>query len=408
MSVFIFKAVDENDKVVQGTLHAPSMNLAQLRLRRVYKSVLMLREDDQKAMSAAPVFQMSPRVKVESLAIYTRQMAVMVEAGIAINRALRFVAQGDDQNLNLVMSRVADGVEQGKSLSRAMSEQPRTFGDTYTAMVRAGETSGHLEGALKRLSELLEKTVNMKKRITSTFAYPAVIGVVCIGIVSLFVFYILPMMLPMFASMGVDLPLPTRILIGVVNIFRDPKIIIPLVIFVLVGVWILVQFLSNVDKASQVRYQVDGVLLSLPIAGPLISKSAQARVLYTMASLLEAGVALVDVLNTTESVAGNAVLAQKLSWTRKSLIEGASVYRALEMHDVFGQTALQMVKVGEETGQLSDLVRRIGQMYEDDVDTMLDNMASMLEPLIMAVMGIVVGFVTLASFLPMVNLLRQL
>ncbi len=407
MSVFVFKAVDENDRIVQGTLNAPSLNLAQLRLKKVYKNVLMLREEEM-VSGTTTVFQHSPRVTVEALAVYTRQLAVMIEAGISINRALRFLTQGESQNLNLVLARVADGVEGGKSLSRAMSDQPRAFNETYVALVKAGEQAGNLDIALKKLADLMEKIVTMKKRITSTFAYPCVIGIVCIAITSLFVFYIMPMMLPLFTSMGVELPLATRLLVTFTNFIRDPRMIIPACIAGAIGIYVAVTFLRNSERAPQVRYWLDLNMIRIPVVGRLLFLDSISRVLYTMATLLDAGVALSDVLTTLEIVAGNQVIAQKIAWARKSMLDGASVYRAMEMHDVFPDSALQMIKVGEETGNLSDMVRRIGKLYEDDVELALDQLASMLEPLIMAVMGGVVGFVTLATFLPMVSLLQQL
>lgn len=409
MPNFVFKAVDENDRVVQGTLNAPSESLAQLRLRKVYKNVLSLTEEDTVQTSGVQsVFQSSPKVGVEALAVYTRQLAVMIEAGISINRSLRFLTQGDSANLNLVLARVAEGVETGKSLSKAMGEQPKVFNETYIALVKAGETAGSLDLALKKLADLMEKVVNMKKRVMSTFAYPAVIGIVAIAVTCLFVFYILPMMLPMFVSMGVKLPWPTRALMWIVETGRNPYFYIPFIVCCVVGGWVAFTFFQNSKSAPQVRYWLDINILKLPVVGRLLSMNDQARVLYTMATLLDAGVSLTDILTTLEMVAGNMVLTQKLSWTRKSMLEGASVFRAMEMHDTLPQTALQMIKVGEETGNLSDMTRRVAKLYEEDVDTQLDALASMLEPMIMAVMGVVVGFVTLATFLPMINMINSL
>jgi len=407
MATFTFKAVDENDRVIQGTLNAPSENLAMLRLKKVYKNVLVLREE-QMAQGTTTVFQSSPKVSYESLAIYTRQLATMIEAGISINRALRFLTQGESQNLNLVLARVAEGVEQGKSLSKSMGEQPRVFNDTYVAMVKAGETSGGLDMALKKLSDLMEKVVTMKKRVQSTFAYPAVIFVVCLAVICLFVFYILPMMLPVFLSMGVNLPWPTRLLVFIVNTARDPRVMVPIGILLAIGIYIAITVMRNSKSTPQLKYMIDLNILKIPVMGKLLMLSDQSRVLYTMATLLDAGVSLTDVLSTLELIAGNQVLTQKLGWARRSMLDGASVYRAFEMHDAFPQTCLQMIKVGEETGNLSDMVRRIGKLYEDDVEIQLDNLASMLEPLIMAVMGSIVGFVAIAAFMPMVELLQNL
>ena len=408
MATFTVKAVDENDRVIQGTLNAPSENLAMLRLKKVYKNVLVLREEMVTSTSTGTTFQSSPRVSYEALAVYTRQLATMIEAGISINRCLRFLTQGESQNLNLVLGRVAEGVEQGKSLSKSMGEHPRVFNDTYVAMVKAGETSGGLDIALKKLADLMEKTVTMQKRVQSTFAYPAVIFVVCCAVICLFVFYILPLMLPVFLSMGVTLPWPTRLLVWIVGTARDPRIMIPLMIILGIGLYVLVMVMRNSKSNPQLKYVIDLNILKIPVAGKLLMLNDQSRVLYTMATLLDAGVSLTDVISTLELIAGNQVLTQKLGWARRSMLDGASVFRAFEMHDAFPQTCLQMIKVGEETGNLSDMVRRIGRLYEEDVEIQLDNLASMLEPLIMAVMGTIVGFVAIAAFMPMVELLANL
>jgi type IV pilus assembly protein PilC len=408
MATFTFKAVDENDRVIQGTLNAPSENLAMLRLKKVYKNVLVLREEQVSQTSGATVFQSSPKVSYEALAVYTRQLATMIEAGISINRCLRFLTQGESQNLNLVLGRVAEGVEQGKSLSKSMGEQPRVFNDTYVAMVKAGETSGGLDVALKKLADLMEKTVTMKKRVQSTFAYPAVIFVVCCAVIALFVFYILPLMLPVFVSMGVTLPWPTRLLVFVVNTARDPRIMVPIGIILAIGLYVAITIMRNSKNTPQLKYMIDLNILKIPVMGKLLLLNDQSRVLYTMATLLDAGVSLTDVIATLELIAGNQVLTQKLGWARRSMLDGASVFRAFEMHDAFPQTCLQMIKVGEETGNLSDMVRRIGRLYEEDVEIQLDNLASMLEPMIMAFMGTLVGFVAIAAFMPMVELLANL
>ena len=408
MATFTFKAVDENDRVIQGTLNAPSENLAMLRLKKVYKNVLVLREEQVSSSSGSTVFQSSPKVSYEALAVYTRQLATMIEAGISINRCLRFLTQGESQNLNLVLARVAEGVEQGKSLSKSMGEQPRVFNDTYVAMVKAGETSGGLDMALKNPADLMEKVVTMKKRVQSTFAYPAVIFVVCCAVIALFVFYILPLMLPVFISMGVTLPWPTRLLVFVVNTARDPRIMVPIGIIMAIGLYVAITVFRNSKNTPQLKYMIDLNILKIPVMGKLLLLNDQSRVLYTMATLLDAGVSLTDVLATLELIAGNQVLTQKLGWARRSMLDGASVFRAFEMHDAFPQTCLQMIKVGEETGNLSDMVRRIGKLYEEDVEIQLDNLASMLEPMIMAFMGTLVGFVAIAAFMPMVELLANL
>ncbi len=405
MASFIFKVIDERDQVVSGTLSAPTIQAAQDRLRAVYKNVLVVEE--QKGTSSVAL-KRSPRVKIDSLAIYCRQLAVMVNAGIAVNRALRFCSRGEDHNLNLVMTRVADEVEAGKSVSQALNEQPRVFGNIFIALVKAGETSGNLDVALKKLADLLEKNVGLRKRIQATLAYPAVIMVVCVAVIAFFTFYIMPQMIPMFESMSVELPMPTKIMMWFATTLQNPWVSGPLTVLAVVGSILAFNAYQNLDKAPEVRYYVDSYLLRLPVLGGLFRLATQARILFTLATLLDSGVSLTEALLVVEKVADNEVYSRRIRWGREALLQGSSVFAALESHEVFSMMALQMIKVGEETGTLAEMVRRIGQMYEEDVEHTLDQLSSLIEPLIMAVMGLIVGFITVASFLPMVQLLNQL
>lgn len=405
---FIFKVIDERDQVVSGTLSAPNAQAAQERLRAVYKNVLVVEEQKSGGAGSINALRRSPRVKVDSLAVYSRQLAVMVNAGIAVNRALRFCSRGEDQNLNLVMNRVAEEVEGGKSVSQALAEQPRVFGNIFIALVKAGETSGNLDVALRKLADLLEKVVGMQKKVQSTMAYPAVIFVVAVCVVAFFTFYIMPQMIPIFESMNTELPLPTKIMMFIASTLRNPWVSGPLAVCAVVGSIMLFNLYQNLDKAPEIRYYVDMYILRIPVVGNLFRLATQARVLFTMATLLDSGVSLAETMLVVEKVANNEVYSRRIKWAREALLQGASVFAAFESHEVFSPMALHMIKVGEETGTLAEMVRRIGQMYEEDVEHQLDQLSSLIEPLIMAVMGLIVGFITVASFLPMVQLLNQL
>ncbi|MCA9791047.1 MAG: type II secretion system F family protein [Candidatus Eremiobacteraeota bacterium] len=382
--------------------------VAKDRLNQVYPRVLFVQEQEEAPAARSIQFKLSPSVKIENLSLYTRQLAAMVNGGISVNRAFHFVARGEDQRLNVVMEKVANAIEGGKSVSQALDEQPRVFGETYIALTKAGETSGTLDVTLNKLARLLEKNVTLKKRIQATFAYPTVIGVVAVGIIALFVFYIVPMLLPMFDSVGIELPWPTKVLIYGSRALSNPWIAIPGILLIVgffsASFWLL----AESDRAPALRFAFDQNILRVPVVGKLISLGISARVLYTMSTMLSAGVMLGEVLKTCESVAGNRVYQQKLKHSRESLLSGVSLFDSLTLYEVFAPTALQMIKVGEETGRLDDLISRVAKLYEDDLEIQLDNLASLIEPLIMAVMGAVVGFVVIASFLPMIQLVQNL
>jgi type IV pilus assembly protein PilC len=194
----------------------------------------------------------------------------------------------------------------------------------------------------------------------------------------------------------------------IANTLRNPWVSIPLAVGAVVGSIMLFNLYQNLDKAPEVRYYVDQYILRIPVVGPLFRMATQARVLFTMATLLDSGVSLAETLLVVEKVANNEVYSRRIKWAREALLQGTSVFAAFESHEVFNPMALHMIKVGEETGTLAEMVRRIGQMYEEDVEHQLDQLSSLIEPLIMAVMGLVVGFITVASFLPMVQLLNQI
>lgn len=406
MPSFMFRVIDAQDEVVAGTLKATSLPVAQQRLQTVYKAVLFVAPVEEAKDVIA--HRRTPRVKLDSLAIYCRQLSVMVKAGIAVNRAFRFCGGGEDHNLNVVMQRVANDIESGKSISQALGEQPRAFNGLFVGLVKAGETSGTLDNTLRKLSDLLEKSVAMQKRVQSALAYPAVIMVVCIAVTAFFTYYIIPSMLPIFTSLGVELPLATKLLLAFAAAAQNPLIVGPLFISGAALIFGAFAIYQQAERFPRLRFSLDEHLMKIPVLGRLMTLAAQSKILFTLATLLDAGVSLAESLSTVEYVAGNQVLASRVKWSREALINGASISQSFTKYDLFEPMALQMIKVGEETGQLAEMIARVGSLYEDDVEQQLDSLAALIEPLIMGVMGLVVGFITLSSFLPMVQLLNNL
>ncbi|MCA9791710.1 MAG: type II secretion system F family protein [Candidatus Eremiobacteraeota bacterium] len=405
MHVYCFKAIDSADQLVCGQFAAPSIDFAQQRLREVYRTILVLEPSHSRAGLRGPS---TPKVKKASLSIYCRQLAAMVNAGISINRAFRFCAGGDDARLNVVMQKVACDIEAGMSVARALNEQPHVFGQTFVSLVAAGEESGTMDTTLKKLADLLEQQVGLEKRVQSTMAYPAVIAVVAVAVVAFFIFYILPMMLPVFTEMSMELPWPTRMLVAVTGLARNPFLMIPGGLLSFACLFGISRVLADIESYPGLRRKFDELILKVPVLGKLYRLNGQARVLFTMGTMLDAGVPLLKCLEVVEKVATNVVLAEGLYKSRRALLNGHSFYDALRTYDVFSKIALQMIKVGQETGTLSDMVLRVGALYDDQLAHQLEMIAGMIEPLMMAFIGGVVGFITLASFLPMVSLLNNL
>lgn len=348
-----------------------------------------------------------PSVNAELLSIFTRQFSAMIDAGIPMPRALNFFAEGGTSPaLETIMTSVADKVFSGVRLSHAMRSYPETFSDVYISMVETGESSGHIGTAMQRLAELMEKQVHMRKRIIATLTYPGILFCVSILCVFLFVFMILPMVEPMFTSMKLTLPLPTRIMLS------SRRLLMPLLIIgvvVAVASWIFRPFIRiYLKKRPALRSRLARIPLTMPVFGNVIRKIAVSRILYSLATMLESGMGLVQAMARSASVAGNPWIAERLDIAKAAVIDGETVSHALELAQVFPPSAVQLITVGEETSSLSTMVKYVAQMYEEDADYALTEMANMLEPIMMAGMGIIVGFIVISAMLPTLQLIQSL
>ena len=348
------------------------------------------------------------RVSGEELSIAVRQIATMIIAGIPLARSLRVVAGAGSPAAQQVFGAMSVQVESGSTLSGSMRRHPGTFNDVFIRIVESGEVSGRMDSVLTKLADLQEKSVSLRKRVIASFTYPLVLGSTAMATLSVFIFYVLPLMQPVFHSLGVELPLATRVVLAFANAVRNPWIVWPsLVLAAALGAAGFVVY-RNLYRSQEFRFWLHGMLLNLPVAGPLLQKATIARVLYTLSTLLESGVSMGPALVVVEKVAGNEVLIQRLGRARQAMVGGGGVYDSLQYSGAFPEIVLQMIRAGEESGALDAMMRRVSAMYEEEVDLALGTLAQSLEPLILIGMGVVVGFITLASFLPMVKLLSEI
>lgn len=349
----------------------------------------------------------TPRIGAEPLSIFTRQLSAMIDAGIPLPRALQFFAEGDNpKDTQKIIDTVADKVFSGTRFSHSLRSFPGTFSEVYVALIETGESSGQLATALQRLAELLEKQVRMHKRIVATLTYPLILLFVSFVCVMLFIFFILPMIEPMFLSMKIELPLPTRIML------MSRKLLLPVVVltaFVLVLGWIFRPFLRQfLNSRPPLRTRVAHIPLQLPLFGPVIRKVAVSRILYSLASMLDAGMGLVEAISRSSMVAGNRWIQERLLISKAAIINGETVAHSFDLSEVFPASAVQLITVGEETSGLSTMVKYVADMYDEDAEMALTDMANMLEPLMMGAMGIIVGFIVLSAMLPTMQLIQNL
>ncbi len=349
----------------------------------------------------------TPRVSLDALALFTRQFSAMLDAGIPLAQALAFFSEGDDGKLPQVIGTVYSRVVTGSPLSHALRGFPTIFSEVYVALVETGENSGRLTGTFRRLSELLEKQVRMQKRLIASLTYPAVLLVVSLSCIAVFVLFILPMIEPVFRSLNVELPLPTRILLG----FRTFFLPICALLALLAGAaWFgRPAWQGYLERNVVLHRQLARFPLKLPLVGPVLRKIIVSRVLYAMATMLEAGMTLVNALSRSAAVAGNEWVKHRVGVVARGLIiDGDSVSQAFFASEVFPESAIALVAVGEESSNLVGMIQYTATMHEEDADAALTMVSQALEPLLMGAMGIVVGFIVVASMLPLLELVRTL
>lgn len=348
-----------------------------------------------------------PRVNGEDLAVFTRQFSAMIDAGIPIARGLGFFAEGlSGGDLCKVVETVADKVNSGCRMSHALRSYPQIFSDVYVSMVETGEDSGQLSTAMQRLADLMEKQLKMQKRVVATLTYPVILLLVSLMCIGVFIFFILPMIEPMFLGMNIALPLPTRLLLFSRHLIL-PSLAVVLVIGI--GSWIFRPFVRNfLEKNPKLRLRLAKAPLDWPIFGPVIRKIAVARILYSLATMLDSGMTLVHSIQRSSTVTGNRWIQEQLMLSKAAIIDGETVAAAFEVSEVFPAGAVQLITIGEETSTLATIVKYVADMYDEDADMALTDMANMLEPLLMGGMGIIVGFIVVSAMLPTLELINHL
>lgn len=348
-----------------------------------------------------------PRVGAEELSIFTRQLSAMIDAGINLPRALDFYSEGEnDGDLRKVIGDVANKVISGVRFSHAMRSYPRIFSEVFISLIETGERSGQLSKILQRLADLMEKQLKMRKRVVATLTYPVMLLAVSMLCMGVFIMFILPMMEPMFKGMNIPLPLPTRILLAT-RLIVGPAVLVLALLGV--GYWACRPAIKRyLESHGSLREQLAHWPLKLPVVGNLLRKMATARILYSLATMLDAGMTLVEAISRSSWVAGNYWVFLRMGLVRRLIIDGETVGHAMDVSQVFPQTAVQLVTVGEETSSITVMVKYVADMYDEEVDLALTDMANMMEPVLMGGMGLIVGFIVISAMLPTLQLINNL
>lgn len=341
--------------------------------------------------------------KAKDVAIFTRQFSVMIDAGLPLVQCLQILGdQQDNKKFAAAIQSIQREVESGNTLAAGMALNSKIFDELYTNMVAAGEAGGILDTIFQRLSVYIEKAVKLKSALKSAMVYPAAIVLVAAGVITLILWKVVPAFTELFTSMEVDLPLPTRIVIGASTFIGSFGI------FVFIGLGILAYLFRTYYMTPKGRYNIDALLLKLPIFGILLRKIAVARFTRTMSTLISSGVPILDCLDITARTAGNAVIEEAIFQVKRAVESGRTIVDPLKEAGVFPGMVIRMIGVGEETGALEAMLMKVADFYEDEVDTAVKDLMTAMEPAMMVVLGIVVGGIVISMYLPIFSLVSQL
>ncbi len=340
------------------------------------------------------------RVKPQEILIFTRQLSTIVSAGLPLLQGLDILAeQTEDVHFAGVIQEIAQDVEAGETFSEALRKHPEGFSDLYVSMVRAGEAGGDLDGVLTQLADYLEATEELKRRIRAAMTYPVVAFSMIILIATGLIIWVVPQFEEIFSSFGKGLPLPTQILIQVSNILRSWRIFI--FIGLAIAAFIFVRIYGRTENG---RYNLDRVKLRLPVFGKLLRKVAISRFTRTLSTLTRSGVAILQALEIVERTAGNEVFARAVASAGESVRNGEALAEPLARSEEFPAMVTRMIGVGEKTGALESMLSKIAEFYDSEVKASVDGLTAMIEPILIMMMGIVVGSIVIALFMPILKL----
>jgi type IV pilus assembly protein PilC len=423
MPKFNYVALDSKGKEISGVLESDSTTGAVGRIREMGFFPTSVTEVDAKgraAKAAAPVAAGKParrgfgqfnlnistgRVKSKALTAFTRQLATLIDAGLPLLRGLN-VLQKQEKNVTLkrTIAQLSDAVESGSTFSEALAQHPKIFTRLYVNMVRAGEAGGVLDVTLTRLADFQEKAQKIKNKVISAMVYPSVVIFVAIGILSFLMAFVVPKFQEIFMDLleGKGLPALTVMVITASNVIRQKFLA------VFISVVALVFAIKLIGKTSKGRYAVDTFKLNMPVLGQLIRKIGIARFTRTLGTLVASGVPILQALNIVRETSGNAVIARAVARVHDSVKEGERIVQPLEASKVFPPMVISMVDVGEETGALPDMLMKIADVFDDEVDNSVAALTSLLEPVMIVFLALIVGTIVLSMFLPLITVIGQL
>ena len=401
MATFAFSGRTRAGQTISGERAADTMDAAVAALRR--EQILVTQISPTKEKAAKPKGPKDKAVAAKNLAIFTRQFSVMIDAGLPLVQCLEILGnQEEDKNFSAVILATRGDVESGATLADAMRKHPKTFDALFTNMIAAGEAGGILDTILKRLAVYIEKAVKLKGQVKSAMIYPVAVILIAAVVVGVILWKVIPTFANLFAGLGAELPLPTRVVIALSNnLVRFGP-------FLLVGLGAIGYGFKAYYATEGGRKTIDRILLKLPVMGQLLRKIAVARFCRTLSTLLASGVSILEALDITARTSGNAIIEEGILATRKSIERGETIAGPLKETNVFPSMVVQMIGVGEATGALDTMLGKIADFYEEEVDVAVAGLLTLLEPIMIAFLGGVVGGIVIAMYMPIFDLISKM
>ena len=398
---YLYKVRDREGRMLDGTLEAESEEAVVSRLRQFGYAPISIEAEKGAGLKTELRLPGRSKVKLKDLAVFSRQFATMINSGLSLLRALTILGeQTGNRRLGEVVTMVRAEVEKGTSLSAAMAKHPKIFNRLYVSMVRAGEIGGFLDQVLVKVAETFEKEVALRGKIRSAMTYPVVVFVMVLLIVSAMLIFIVPTFKNLYTSLGGELPLPTRMLINASDGIRR---FFPLIVLAMVGL----SFAYKRWRATPAgRYRLDQLKLKVKVFGPLFHKSALSRFARTLATLIRSGVPILQALEIVAETVNNGVISRAIRDVQDSVREGESLAAPLSKHPTFPAMVVQMMAVGEETGALDTMLNKVADFYDQEVEAAVAALTSLIEPILIAVMGAAVGGMVVALYLPLFRIIE--
>ena len=398
MPEFVYEGKSRSGSLVKGQLTAPSRN-ALFKLLRTKGIIATKVKKKPKELS----FTFGTGVKHEDITNFARQFSAMISAGLPLIQCLSILnEQTENPNFKKVLISVTDSVEEGNSLADSLARHPKVFSELFINMIAAGEIGGILDTILLRLATFLEKAAALRRKIKGAMMYPIVISIVAVLAVAALLIFVIPVFSKMFNDAGAQLPAPTQFVVDMSNFIKTPTKILPVIAVIMVGAIAFVKYRST----SQGRYNIDKLILRIPALGNLAKKSSVAHFSRTLGTLLSSGVSILEALNITAKTAENMVVRRALYSMISAISEGKTITEPMKETGVFPPMVIQMVAVGEESGGLDQMLTKIADFYDEEVNAAVETLTSLMEPIIIVILAVILGGTLIAMYLPMFDMIN--